>query len=266
MHAGCIVLQILLLDAVPTIGIRSLLNFLTYYTPKMLRAVDAVLQQARKRVAAQQLTCGPGNTNSLQQQYSSVPIMAAQHHPMSVLQQPGMSTRGSSYMGRLQSLLAHYRVQVYVSGHLHDVFGNRQHVCHKLSEQEWSDSAAESAAAAQCPSASDDGTCTNKNENNAPVATAKIAVDTKRRCVLEMEAPGWRSSRHFRLMTFGGGVFSATDARVITTRHSGPASSETPSSAESIDLVPTGVNFTVCFRVPLIPNKVSLVSGANWRK
>ena len=111
MHAGCIALQILLLDAVPTIGVRSYLNFLTYYTPKMLRAVDTVIQQARQRVAAQpQAWCRTtANTDSYMHgslSHPRAPMVAAQHHPMSVLQQPGASAAGG-YWGRLHGAVDH---------------------------------------------------------------------------------------------------------------------------------------------------------------
>ena len=242
--AGCIALQILLLDAVPSIGIRSYLNFLTFYTPQMLRAVDAVLRQARERVAAQQPPCNTAGDKGTSGHHA-VPIVAAQHHPMSVLQHPGTSS-ARGYRGRLQSLLAHHHVQVFVSGHLHDVFGDRQHVCHPVAGHELLpdfSSNSISISAADRVDAVDSATC----------MTSSAPVDTSRRCMLELEAPGWRSSRHFRLITVDGGVVSVTDARMDTMRcteegngpptHGAAAESSTGHTTGCLGTVPPGVNF-----------------------
>ena len=247
--AGCIALQILLLDAVPSIGIRSYLKFLTFYTPQMLRAVDAVLRQARERVAAQQPPCytapnfraGDKETSG----YLAIPIVAAQHHPMSVLQFPGTcANRG--YRGRLQSLLAHHHVQVLVSGHLHEDFGARQHVCHHIAEHErlrdLSSNSNSNSAIGRVNAA-----------DSATLMTSSAPVHTTRRCMLELEAPGWHSSRHFRLMTFSGGALSFTDARMETLRcneggngpipHGEVSESNAHYRTACSEMIPTGVTF-----------------------
>lgn len=202
----------------------------------MLRDVDAALWEARNRIVTQQQDpTSPCSHNSHSGAPTSadsnnkakggdqpkrnnintavpVPLMAAQHHPISVLQQPGMHAKAdpsSVYKRRLQSILAHHSVQVFVSGHLHDIFGDRQHACHAVSDLEWLAGPAHSAFEAQ-------------GNDTVLLDAQEVPKGSKsnRRCILELEAPGWRSSRHFRMMTFENGVFSSTDARLIILRNS----------------------------------------------
>jgi hypothetical protein len=230
---GCIALQILLLDSVPSVGYRSYLNFQTSYTPKMLRDVDTVLRAAQARAAAQHTSAA-----CLKQ---PVPIMAAQHHPMSVVQYPGLRAH-SGYLRRLQSLLARYRVHVFVSGHLHDAFGDRQHVCHSVSQNELTLLPSEVES---CPNSDAMAAQHQQNACMSVSSVENVHVHANRRCVLEMESPGWRSSRHFRLMSFAGGAFSATDARIVISRHSSSdeADSNAFSSSPALHVAsgPTGV-------------------------
>jgi hypothetical protein len=218
---------------VPSIGYRSYLNFQTSYTPKMLRDVDTVLRAAQARAAAQHTS-----TACLKQ---PVPIMAAQHHPMSVVQYPGLHAH-SGYLRRLQSLLARYRVHVFVSGHLHDAFGDRQHVCHSVSQNELTLLPSERET---CPASSALATQPQQNTCMSVNSVENVHVHANRRCVLEMESPGWRSSRHFRLMTFSGGAFSATDARIVISRQSSSDEAESnafsSSAALHVALGSTGV-------------------------
>jgi hypothetical protein len=119
------------------VGYRSFLNFFASYSVADVAAIDAKLKEAQSRVYEQRLACS---------HISSVPIIAAGHQPLSVTQYSSSYNKvGHCKYGpqcaaqelkqgrvvRLQDVLAAYGVGVFVSGHLHNVFGNHMHVFHQ---------------------------------------------------------------------------------------------------------------------------------------
>ena len=123
---------------------------------------------------------------------------AAVHQPLSLTQSLG-GARGARADTRLKAALARHGVAALVSGHLHDAGGLRQHVCHAAPPA--------ACAARATPSPAGGGPC----------------------CVLELEAPGWKSlTRHFRISTFAGGHFAFTDVSFVVQRHPPLAAPEPP--------------------------------------
>ena len=216
-YAGCISGQIVALDATPSPGYRSFLNFLGVLTPPELATLDATLASAT--VSAMQHNQKHAAYSS-EARASAPGLLAVLHHPLCALQQAGsgrgvrqMSERSSApdaaspKFRRLHEVLARRRASLVVSGHLHDAFGPRLHGYHLLRPLTFPDVSGgdERCAGGRC-----------------------------RPRLLEAETADWKFRRRFRVLSTTTHAVPFTDARFVVARglNSARSAQDAPAAAE----------------------------------